>query len=132
LTPAALRCSIAKREKKVAMALSEFEKQRVTKIFCAYCEKKVPHHVSDQFRVEFELRGSEVKLFESRPFWQDKSRWTSHKIARFRKDDKSNVWRLYYADRNGRWHIFEPFPGEKDIEKLLDEVEKDSSGIFWG
>jgi len=132
LTPVALQGSIAKREKKVEMPLSEFEKQRVTKIFSAYCEMKVPHHVSDQFRVEFELRGCEVKLFESRPYWQDKSRWTSHKIARFRKDDSSNVWLLYYADRNGRWHIFEPFPSEKDIEKLLDEVEKDSTGMFWG
>jgi len=132
LTPVALRCSIAKRKKKVEMALSEFEKQRVTKIFSAYCEMKAPHHVSDQFRVEFELRGSEAKLFESRPYWRDKSKWVSHKVARFKKDDSLNLWQLYFADRNGRWHIFEPFPSETDIEKLLNEVEKDTSGIFWG
>jgi hypothetical protein len=114
------------------MALSEFEKERVTRIFSAYCEAKVPHHVSDRFRVEFEIRGQEVKLFESRPFWEDRSKWVSHKIARFRKESGTNLWHLYYAGRNGRWHIFEPFPSETDIEKLLAEVEKDSSGIFWG
>jgi hypothetical protein len=114
------------------MALSEFEKQRVEKMFSAYCESKVPLHVSDRFRVEFEIRGMEIKLFESRPHELDKSRWVSHKIARFIKKGDFNVWQLYYADRNGRWHLFEPFPEDKDIEKLLDEVERDSSGCFWG
>jgi hypothetical protein len=114
------------------MALSEFEKQRVERIFSAYCNSKVPHHVSDRFRVEFEIRGQEIKLFESRPDAMDKNRWVSHKVARFKKDSGSNQWHLYYADRNGRWRLFEPFPSETDIEKLLDEVEKDSSGSFWG
>jgi len=71
----------SKNKKKIKMPLSEFEKQRVKKIFSAYCAMKAPHHISDQFRVEFELRGSEVKLFESRPDWRDKSKWVSHKAA---------------------------------------------------
>jgi hypothetical protein len=114
------------------MPLTEFEKQRVKKIFSAYCAIKAPHHISDQFRVEFELRGDEVKLFESRPFPLDKSQWISHKIARFKKDSESNCWHLYYADRNERWHLFEPYPSGKDIEKMLAQVEKDITGIFWG
>jgi hypothetical protein len=132
LTPVSLRCSITKKKKKIKMPLSEFEKERVERIFSAYCAMKAPHHISDQFRVEFELRGEEVKLFESRPFPLDKSQWISHKIARFKKDRESNCWCLYYADRNERWHSFEPYPSDKDIEKLLAEVEKDMSGIFWG
>src|SRR5664279_5517804 len=114
LTPVSLRCSITKNKKKIKMSLSEFEKQRVEKIFSAYCAMKAPHHISDQFRVEFELRGDEVKLFESRPFHLDKSQWISHKIARFKKDRESNCWHLYYADRSERWHIFEPYPSDKD------------------
>ena len=114
------------------MSLSEFEKQRVIKIFFAYCAMKAPHHISDQFKVEFELRGGEVKLFESRPFHLDKSQWISHKVARFKKDRDANCWYLYSADRNGRWHLFDPYPSDKDVEKLLAEVEKDSTGIFWG
>jgi hypothetical protein len=114
------------------MALSEFEKQRVEKVFSVYCESKVPLHVSDRFRVEFEIRGMEIKLFESRPNKLDRSRWVSHKIARFKKKSDLNVWLLYYAGSNGRWRVFEPYPEDKDIEKLLDEVERDPSGCFWG
>jgi hypothetical protein len=114
------------------LAISEFEKQRVIKIFSAYCETKVPHHISDQFRVEFELKGNEVKLFEYRPDQLEKSKWVCHKVARLRKENSANSWCLYYADRNERWHLFEPYPSDKDIEKLLAEVEKDPTGIFWG
>jgi hypothetical protein len=114
------------------MSLSEFEKQRVKKIFSAYCAMKAPHHISDQFRVEFELRGAEVKLFESRPYHLDKCQWISHKIARFKKDAETNCWSLYYADRNGRWHLLEQIPPDKNIEKILEVVEKDTTGIFWG
>jgi hypothetical protein len=113
------------------MSLSEFEEQRVVKIFSAYCAVKAPHHISDRFRVEFELRGNEVKLFESRPDPLDKSRWISHKVARFRKNSEDNCWELFYADRNERWHPYEPYPADKDIEKMLAEVEKDPAGIFW-
>jgi Protein of unknown function (DUF3024) len=121
-----------KKNRRLKLALSEFEKQRVIKVFSAYCETKVPHHISDQFRVEFELRGNEVKLFEFRPYRLDKSKWISHKVARLKKEIDTNTWYLYYADRNERWHLFEPYPSDKDIEKLLAEVEKDSTGIFWG
>ncbi|HTP63930.1 MAG TPA: DUF3024 domain-containing protein [Geobacteraceae bacterium] len=114
------------------MSLSEFEEQRVEKIFSAYCAMKAPHHISDRFKVEFELRGNEVKLFESRPDPLEKGRWTSHKIARFRKDSEENCWYLYYADRHERWQLYEPRPSDKDIEKMLAEVEKDTAGVFWG
>ena len=114
------------------MALSEFEKKRIEKIFAAYCEKKVPLHVQDRFRVEFEIRGDEVKLFESRPHWQEQSIWVANKVARFKKEAQTNCWQLYCADRNGRWHLFAPHPASCDIEKLLAEVENNSTGIFWG
>ena len=114
------------------MSLSEFEKQRVIKIFSAYCAMKAPHHISDQFRVEFELRGDEVKLYESRPYRLDKSQWISNKIARFKKDAATNCWFLYYVGKNGQWRLLEQHPPDKDIEKMLAFVENDTAGIFWG
>jgi len=114
------------------MALSEFEKEKIEKIFTAYCEKKVPLHIRDQFRVEFEIRGNEVKLFEFRPYWKDTNEWIPQKVARFKKDPGSNSWTLYWTDRNGRWHVFEPYPSSRDITKLLAEVDNDKTGIFWG
>lgn len=114
------------------MALSAFEKKRVEKIFAEYCEQKVPPDIRDQVRIEFQIKSDEVCLLESRPVWDDPSRWTSMKVARFKKDHKTETWQLFWADRNDRWKPYPPLPYHRDIEKLLDEVEKNETGAFWG
>jgi Protein of unknown function (DUF3024) len=117
--------------KRVDMALSEFEKKRIERLFAGWCAKRVPLHVQDRFRVEFEVRGNEVKLFEARPHWQDAGSWIASKVARFKKDETTNCWQLFSAGRDGRWRLFEPYPISINIAKLLAVVEKDSTGIFW-
>jgi hypothetical protein len=40
-------------------------------------------------------------------------------------------WTLYWSDRNSRWHVFDLItPGA--IGKILREVERDQTNIFWG
>lgn len=114
------------------MALSEFEKKRVEKLLTAYCENKIPLHLRNQIRIEFTIRGNEVSLFERQPQLQGSSEWISMKVARFKKDPKTETWQLYWADRNSKWRLFPPLPYHRDIEKLLQEVEKNESGAFWG
>jgi hypothetical protein len=73
------------------MALSGFEKKRVEKLLTAYCESKIPPDLRNQIRIEFTIRGNEVSLFESRPHWQGGGEWTSMKVARFKKDPKTET-----------------------------------------
>jgi hypothetical protein len=114
------------------MPLSEFERARIERLFGEYCRRKIPSHVRDQLRIDYKIRGNEVKLFECRPRDDDHSIWTESPVARLKKDEKRNTWLLYCADRNSKWHLFEPNAENQDIEKLLAEVERDSTGIFWG
>jgi hypothetical protein len=58
------------------MALSEFEKKRIEKICTIYCEGKIPPEIRDQLKIQFQIRGDEVILFETRPAWNDPSRGT--------------------------------------------------------
>lgn len=114
------------------MALSEFEKKRVEKLLTAYCENKIPPHLRDRIKIEFRIRGNEVSLFESRPHMQCGGEWISMKVARFKKDPETETWELYWADRNSKWRRYPPLPFHRDIEKLLQEVDKNESGAFWG
>jgi len=114
------------------MALTAFEKRRINNIFSKYCDEKIAPDLKAQLQIEYAIWGNEVKLFECRPYFLDKSEWTRTKIARFKKDLETNFWELYYADRNGKWHLCEPDAYNKDIEKLLNEVDQDTTGIFWG
>lgn len=59
------------------MAISVFEKKRIEKIFTDYCEQKVPPDIRDQVRIEFQIKGDEVVLSETRPVWNDPTKWTS-------------------------------------------------------
>jgi hypothetical protein len=114
------------------MGLSEFEKKRIEKIFADYCEEKIPLDIRNQVKIEFLIRGDEVSLFECRAPWKGEGEWISMKIARFKKDHKTETWQLYWADRNDRWKPYPPLPYHRDIEMLLAEVEENETGAFWG
>lgn len=97
-----------------------------------YCEDKIPPDLRDRIRIEFTIRGNEVSLFESRPHWQGGGEWISMKVARFKKDLKTETWQLIWADRHSKWRPYPPLLFHRDIEKLLQEVEKNEIGAFWG
>jgi hypothetical protein len=114
------------------MPLSELEKKRIEKLFTDYCAKKIPVQYHNELRVEFEIKGNEVYLLECRSPWRGEGDWTRMKVARFKKDPKTETWLLYWADRNSKWRQYPPMPFHARIEKLLDEVEKNENGAFWG
>ena len=99
------------------MVLSEFERESIEKLFGEYCHGKVPPHVRNMLQIEYTIRGSEVKLFECRPRYDDHSVWTELPVARFKEDEKKNekknTWLLYCADRNSKWHLLNPMPKTK-------------------
>jgi hypothetical protein len=43
----------------------------------------------------------------------------------------TGLWRLYWKDRNDRWHLYELIEPAKDIRRLLDEIDRDPTCIFW-
>lgn len=97
-----------------------------------YCERKVPLHVRDKVRLAHAWTGTKVTISEHRPLWDDPNRWVESPVAQFRYNSDNEVWSLYCCDRNRRWHLFEPFPSAARLSRLLEEVERDRTGIFWG
>jgi hypothetical protein len=112
--------------------LSEFELKRIEKIFNDYCLNKIPAKLQSRIKMEYRVREDEVTLFESRPVWDDHAMWISGKVARFSKDPETGGWFLYQAALDGSWSQYEPLPFHRQIEKLLDVVEKNETGAFWG
>ncbi|MHB8492528.1 MAG: DUF3024 domain-containing protein [Solirubrobacteraceae bacterium] len=99
-----------------------------------YCEQHVPPHAIDQVRVELvESRGA-VTIVERRPPWRKGigPEWTTSAIARMRWNTKTELWTLYWRDRNARWHRYDLIDPSAEIGSLLDEVDSDPTGIFWG
>jgi len=114
------------------MPLSDFEKRRITKLFTAYADKRVPKHIRHQLTIGFAIKRTAVTLFERRPAFRRPGEWTESSIARFRRQPSGKLWTLYWRDRHSRWHIFPPVKPSESLEDLLQAVDRDETGIFYG
>ena len=114
------------------MALSEFTRKLVETKLTEYFLNKIPSEVRDQIKLVFKIRGNNVTLIETRPYYNDPSLWTENPIAQIRYDDRSKKWVLYYADRNSRWHLYPGIKAKANFDDLLKEIDRDPIHIIWG
>ncbi len=82
------------------------------------------------------IRGNAIAIVERRPLFFDldagTENWTSMRIAQLRFDAAPGAWTLHWADRNGRWHLYDDVDPSPDVGPILREIEDDPTGIFWG
>ncbi|SHJ81738.1 Protein of unknown function [Dethiosulfatibacter aminovorans DSM 17477] len=114
------------------MAIDEFQKQKVIKLLSEFCNTRVPDRVKDKIKLDFEIIGNNVTLFERRKAYFDETKWSEMKIAQFRYDSDKEKWSLYWLRHIGKWHIYDEIDPATDIQVLIDEVKKDPLCVFWG
>lgn len=52
------------------------------------------------------------------------------KIAQIRFENESKTFTLYYPDRNEKWHSYDFIEATRELEDILQEIDKDPIGIF--
>jgi hypothetical protein len=77
-----------------------------------WCQQRIPASLEDEIQVEHRVRGRTVTIVERRPPWSPAlgSEWTTMPIAQLRyapPPPAGGRWRLYWADRNHRWHLMD-------------------------
>ena len=107
-------------------------KAQVSSTLDDYFDRRVPLHIRDKLALQYRWRGNSVTVIERRPYFRDPSEWTSSPIARFRCDATARLWFLDCPDRNGRWHEFTPESPSPRFQVMLDALDEDVTGIFWG
>ena len=114
------------------LAIPPLQKQLAEMQMKKYCENKIPKEIQDKLKLKFSFRGNSITLFESRPSYRDPEVWLDLKVAQMRLDNKTMKYSLYCCDRNDKWIHYDFIEPTKELEDLLDEIENDSTGIFWG
>lgn len=114
------------------MALTEFQKAQVERLLTAYCAQRVPAAVGSQVRVGYRVDGNAVILYEERPAFQPPHDWQEMVVAKFLYVGTRRHWQLYCQHRDQRWHAYRARPASSSFARLLDEVDADPTGIFWG
>ena len=114
------------------MAIPELLRKTVENKLSRYCQSKIPPEAKGQIKLSWEIRGNHVTLIESRPYFLDPNEWTKAKVAQFRFDPQGKTWSLFCRDRNGRWHLYNHAKPASNLEPLINALDSDITGIFWG
>lgn len=114
------------------MALPESLRTAIEAEFRRYCEGKIPPELRSEIRISFAIEEDAVTLYEERPFFRDPRTWTKSHVAQFRYDANKGKWTLYYRTGQNKWHRYSYTSPVKNIRRLVEEVEEDPTGIFWG
>ena len=110
------------------MAVPEFDVAKIKR----YCDKDntTPH--SDKLRIDFEVDGNVVTLFELRaPYDGASTEWMREDFAQFRWSPSNKLWSLYCMRGDLRWHRYKDLdPGP--VDELIAEIDEDPTNIFKG
>lgn len=115
------------------MAISEFEIKRIEKLVGQFVEKRrPPAHVRNDIDISFRVSGQSFELFEIRPVWGDPSKKLEGPVAKATYVKGRKLWKLYWMKADLRWHSYEPLPASRSLEEILDVIDQDANGCFWG
>lgn len=114
------------------MSLSEITQTAISKKLSQFCNDRVPPHIRDKVRLDFEFKGNNVTLLEIRPVWNDPSQFTHLPVAKLRFGKEDLKWTLYCCDRNSKWHLYKNAQSTTNIDTLIKEIDTDPTRIFWG
>jgi hypothetical protein len=100
----------------------------------SFCRRHVPEKYRDEVRLEATVRGNSVTVVERRPPWREGigTEWTSLKIAQLRYDSALALWSLYRSDSNDRWQHYADATPARSVATLIEAIEDDRSGVFFG
>lgn len=114
------------------MPLPDIQKKQIEQKVGAFCESRVPQHVRHQVRLSYKCRGNSVIIIENRISYLDENEWIEIPVAQLRFNTSNLNWTLYCLDRNRRWHEYLDCTPTKNLDLLLQEIDEDPTGIFWG
>jgi hypothetical protein len=116
------------------MALSEFEKERFSRIASRYVEsKRPPTHIRPELDFGFRLTGQSLEIFEVRPAWRGKPGETiENPVVKTTFVKSQGIWKIYWQRADLKWHRYGPNESADTLEGVLAVVERDEYGCFYG
>jgi len=99
-----------------------------------WCASQVPASQRDSVRISYSERAGRVTLSQRRaPTYPELATgWSTAPIAQLRYDPATERWSLLWPDSGGRWHRYPTEAKATTPQPLLDIVDADPTGIFWG
>ncbi|MGR8978853.1 MAG: DUF3024 domain-containing protein [Gammaproteobacteria bacterium] len=114
------------------MAFTDIDLQKIKNQVGRLCLKRTPEHLKDELRIEYEIEKQNVIIYEIRPVWNNPSEFIKLPLAKLSYISSQKVWKLYWKRASGKWNKYEPKEFDKDLGRLVQEIDKDTYGCFFG
>jgi hypothetical protein len=88
--------------------------------------------LKDQLRFEYEIEKQNVIIYEIRPVWNNPDKFTKSPVAKLTYVNNQKVWKLYWERANMKWVRYETKGSAKDLRALVQEIDNDDYGCFFG
>jgi hypothetical protein len=114
------------------MAFSDIEIKRIDNEVGGLCRRRNRPELHDQLRLEYKVKVHDVVLYEVRPHWDGRPGTMETNVAKFKFVRTKGLWRLFWRRQDLKWHSYEPNSSSRDLQVLVNEVDGDRYGCFFG
>ena len=99
-----------------------------------YIESKRPEDLEIRKQLDFGYAyiNHVFELFEIRPVWNNPKEIQNIPFAKIRYYKSKQLWHLYWQRANGKWELYEPFPTSSHLSKIIEVIDADNNGCFYG
>ena len=115
------------------MAFSNDELGEIDAIVGHWCLSRVKPELKSKIDYDYEIDDQAVTLLEVRPAWRGApGEKTRLPVAKFKYFKTSELWKIYWMRRTGKWQLYKPDGLHYELDDALVAVERDDFGCFFG
>ncbi len=108
-------------------------KSEVINVLDMYIARIRPaENIRDKLDVGYKIVDKSVFIIEIRPLFNDPDRKLELEMAKATFIKTSNQWKIFWLRSSGKWESYQPQPVVTSIEGVVEVIEKDELGCFWG
>lgn len=115
------------------MSFSEIELRRHEKTIARFMDtRRPPPHIRDELDLSIRISGQSIEVFEVRPNWQDRTKKMEQAVAKATFVRTGSHWKIFWMRRHLKWHRYETDGEIVSLESVLNVIDQDEFGCFFG
>lgn len=105
-----------------------------SKVKAYISRRRPPQELRSQIDLGFKHSSEVYELFEIRPSFDssDICKYVKNSFAKFKFVKSQKIWKLYWKRASGKWESYGPMPKAITIDEILQCIEDDIYGCFYG
>lgn len=114
------------------MPLNDIILQKIKNEVGKLCTRRTPEGLKDKLRFEYEIEKQKVIIYEIRPAFLDPKEYIKMPMAKLTYVSNKNTWKLYWKRASGKWMRYEPRESKVSLKGLVQDIDEDIYGCFFG